>query len=274
MQLNSNTPLGESASFPDLDGFRTIKGDSTIAVCIPARDEAATIARIVEICIQLLQCSVVDEVLVVDDHSNDDTAKLATLYGARVISNEYAPGKGEALRTATEATESDYLVFLDADVTNFTSSFVTNLASPILTHPAAQMVKANYERPFAGTPGQGGRVTEILAKPLLERFFPQLADVGQPLSGECAIRRSALSALALSPGYGIEIGLLIDLYRKFGRAAILEAPLGERIHRNRPLEQLHSQTRDVLDAVLTRTLPREGSLCRRFESASSSADDQ
>lgn len=228
------------------------KGTVSIAACIPARNEAATIEPIVAVCSRLAEAGALDAVVVVDDHSTDATAERAGRAGAIVLHNADRPGKGEALRCASSRTAADILVFLDADVWNFSHRFVTDLALPLLVEPALVLVKASYRRPLAGRVDEGGRVTELLARPLLERFLPELATVSQPLAGECAIRRSALDYLALDAGYGVEIGLLIDVYRRYGRQAITEADLGERVHRNRPLHQLRPHTRAVLDSVMTR----------------------
>jgi glucosyl-3-phosphoglycerate synthase len=228
------------------------KGGRTIAACIPARDEAATIDPIVAECGRLRGLAVLDQVIVVDDHSRDATADKARRAGATVVTNPGDPGKGQALRRAVAHADADVLVFLDADVANFTDRFVCDLALPLLLDPALQLVKPAYRRPLDGRPGEGGRVTELVARPLLERYVPDLATVAQPLGGECAVRRTALDGLLLADGYGIEIGLLIDVYRRFGRSAIAEVDLGERIHRNRPLSQLGSHARAVLDAVMVR----------------------
>lgn len=229
------------------------KGVRTITACLPARDEAATIASVLAVCGWLCDAGVLDDVIVVDDHSTDDTAVLARRMGARVVVNEDDPGKGQALRAAVAAAgDADVLVFLDADVRNFSDRFVSDLVFPLLADPAIQLVKPAYRRPLDGRPGEGGRVTELLARPLLERWYPELAAFDQPLAGECAVRRSALEGLELAGGYGIEIGLLIDVYLRFGRSAIAEVDLGERIHRNRPLAGLRPHTRAVLDAVMAR----------------------
>lgn len=236
-------------------GVLAAKAGRTIAACIPARDEAATIESVLAVCGWLQDIAVLDEVIVVDDHSVDDTAERARRMGASVVTNLRDPGKGQALATATTAAAAagaDVLVFLDADVVNFSDRFVCDLVLPLLADPAVQLVKPAYRRPLDGRPGEGGRVTELLARPLLERFFPELATLAQPLGGECAVRTTALDGIALAGGYGIEIGLLIDVYRRFGRAAIAEADLGERIHRNRPLHGLRAHTRAVLDTVMTR----------------------
>ncbi len=228
------------------------KGSTTIAVCVPARDEATTIGEIVRACAAMARDGLIDELLVVDDHSTDDTAAIAAGAGAKVCTNDLEAGKGEAIRNAVDHTSAELLVFLDADVTNFSPAFVTRLLGPLFLDQGVQLVKATYARGLGGQPGEGGRVTEILAKPLLERFFPALAHLEQPLAGECALRRSALEGIVLSPRYGIEIGLLIDLARAFGAESIAEVDLGERVHRNRPLHELGGHSRDILDAVLSR----------------------
>jgi glucosyl-3-phosphoglycerate synthase len=229
------------------------KGAHRVGVCIPARDEAGTIGGVLEVVGRLRQVGLVDEVIVVDDASADATARKARSAGARVVPNPNGPGKGQALRCAVAATDASLLVFLDADVTNFNARYVTDLLAPLLHDPSVQLVKATYRRPLDGRVGEGGRVTELLARPLLRRWFPDLAAaVAQPLAGECAVRRDALDEVALADGYGIEIALLIDVFYRYGLKAIVEADLGVRVHRNRPLHELRPHTDDVLAAVLAR----------------------
>lgn len=231
------------------------KGGHRVAACIPARDEAATIEPVVAVCIQLASAGVLDEVIVVDDHSVDDTGARARSLGATVVANHESPGKGEALRRAISHTGADILVFLDADVRNFGERFVTGLVAPLLADDTVQLVKASYRRPLDGRLDEGGRVTELAARPLLTRFFPDLALVTQPLAGECAVRRGVLDDVVLADGYGIELGLLIDVYRRFGGDAIAEVDLGERVHRNRPLHELRPHAHAALAAVLDRVAP-------------------
>ena len=234
------------------------KGDRSIAVCIPARDEATTIGGIVRsIAGRLVPAGLVDELIVVDDGSRDETGIRAASAGARVIRHSEPVGKGGALRRAVTETAADIVVFLDGDVVNFPPWFVVALAAPLVQDPGVMMVKAGYERPLDGRPGEGGRVTEILARPLLERFYPELADIAQPLAGEFAVRRETLDEVELADGYAVDIALLIDVWARFGREAIVEVDLGERTHRNRPLHELRPHSRAVLDAVLDRAALRE-----------------
>lgn len=228
------------------------KGTQTIAVCIPARDEEATIAGVVGAVRRLGDAGLVDDIVVVDDGSADATGRRAAAAGARVVGSPCGPGKGQALSAAVASTGAGLLVFLDADVESFSGHFVTGLVAPLLLDPGLHLVKAAYRRPLHGRPGEGGRLTELLARPLLERFFPDLAGLAQPLAGECAVRRSTLDGLVLADGYGVEVGLLIDVRRRFGRGAVAEADLGERVHRNRPLLDLRPHAGAVLDAVLAR----------------------
>ena len=227
---------------------------TSVAVCIPARNEAATIGAIVSSVARLRDYGAVEDLVVVDDGSTDATATTARAAGARVVSTDGGPGKGQALQRAVTETTADILVFLDADVVNFTPRYVTALTSALVADPGLKLVKGAYGRPLHGQPGEGGRVTELLARPLLERFFPELATVTQPLSGECALTRDLAERLRFDDGYGIEIGALIDTYVAYGRSAIAEVDLGlERVHRNRPLRELTVHARDVLAAVLSRT---------------------
>jgi glucosyl-3-phosphoglycerate synthase len=233
------------------------KGPRTVSVCIPARNEEATVGAVVAAVARphLLAAGgsgLVDEVLVVDDGSEDATAARAAAAGARVLRRSGAPGKGQAMRAAVEAAAGDLLVFLDADVEDTTESFVTGLLGPLLVHEDVALVKGCYERPIEGRPGGGGRVTELVARPLLELLFPGLAAVRQPLAGETAAPRWALEKVGLDDGYGVELGLLIDVAARFGTRSIAQVDLGTRTHRNRPLDELRPQAVEVLRAGLAR----------------------
>lgn len=250
---SSAVPANTSALARCVREFVALKGATTIAACIPARDEAQTIGPIVEMCIALQRRTALDEVVVITDHCEDDTASIASHLGAKVVANLATPGKGQALSCGITTTSADILIFLDGDIVNFSPVFVLELASPIVTSSKVQLVKGAYARSLYGRIDEGGRVTELVARPLLERYYPELANLSQPLAGECAVRRTSIQDLELYERYGVDVALLIDIYRLFGRDAIVEADLRSREHRNRPLLELRGHARDVLDAVITRT---------------------
>ena len=230
-----------------------------VSVCIPARDEEKTVGAVVGAVHRALTAAgggvdLVDEIVVVDDGSTDATAAEAEGAGARVISaGAGGGGKGRAMAAGLSATDGDVVVFLDADVTDFGPHFVVGLLGPLLSGPEGlQLVKAFYERPIEGRVGGGGRVTELVARPVIELLFPALTHVRQPLAGETAARRGALDHITLEPGYGVELGLLVDVAEAYGVGAIAQVDLGSRAHRNRPLEELRPQATDVLRAALSR----------------------
>jgi glucosyl-3-phosphoglycerate synthase len=232
-----------------LDALVAAKGERTVSLCLPARDEAATIGAIVD---HVAGHPLVDEILVVDDHSTDATADAARTAGARVVAATHGPGKGQALWTATANATGDLIAFCDADVRDFSTRFVVGLLGPLLTDPAVRFVKAFYERPGDGMPRGGGRVTELVARPLLALLFPHLADVVQPLAGEFAAPREVLEALPFVEGYGVDIGLLIDAAAALGEAALAQVDLGVRVHRNRPLSELGPMATIVTMTMLHR----------------------
>jgi glucosyl-3-phosphoglycerate synthase len=243
------------------------KAGRVISVCLPARDEERTVGGIVQSVRSALVAEaggigLVDEVLVIDDGSVDATAAAAEASGARVVAAGSAGGgKGQALEVALTEARGDVLVFLDADVENFGPHFVTGLLGPVLGDEDVALVKGFYERPVDGGSSGGGRVTELVARPVIELLFPKLGSVRQPLAGETAAPRSVLEKTGLDPGYGIELGLLIDVADRFGIEAIAQVDLGVRIHRNRPLAELGVEATDVLRAGLDRALaPGEGLL--------------
>ncbi|HET9076214.1 MAG TPA: glucosyl-3-phosphoglycerate synthase [Acidimicrobiales bacterium] len=231
-----------------------------ISVCIPARDEEATVGPIVQaIRRDLMEAApVVDQILVVDDGSLDSTAAVAAAAGAEVLRSDEVltehsgPGKGQAMWKAVHACSGDLVVFCDADIRDFDPGFVLGLAGPLATRDDVTFVKGFYERPVDGRPGEGGRVTELMARPLISVLFPHLADLTQPLSGECAARREVLEALPFVGGYGVDLGLLIDVTERFGDAGLVQCDLGVRIHRNRPLSDLGPQALAILEAGLAR----------------------
>ena len=201
----------------------------------------------------------VDEVVVVDDGSTDATAAVAAAAGAVVVAAssvlpECGPGtgKGEALWKALYVATGDVLVFCDADLTDFDPAFVTGLLGPLLLEPftgapGVGFVKGHYDRPVGG-----GRVTELVARPLLGLFFPELLPIRQPLGGEFAARREVLERVPFVQGYGVDLGLLVDVAARFGPESIAQIDLGTRTHRNRSLDELGHQATAVLRVALRR----------------------
>lgn len=212
-----------------IDALVERKGERTISVCIPARNEAATIAPILlRIRRDLMDAhGLVDELIVMDHQSVDQTAEVAAECGATVVEAnavlpEFGPaiGKGDVLWRSIEASTGDCIVWLDADLGSFTTDYVTSLVAPLLTDDAIALVRADYRRTFHGEGDEGGRVTELTARPLLKLLFPELVHIRQPLGGEYAIRRDIARSLPFEVDYGVEMGLLIDVARTCGVPAI------------------------------------------------------
>jgi glucosyl-3-phosphoglycerate synthase len=239
------------------------KAGRTVSVVLPALDEQATVAGVVGAVIPLVG-TLVDEVVVVDSGSTDDTVAVAHAAGARVITREEAlpdvavrPGKGEVLWRAVAATTGDVIVYLDSDLVDVDERFVTSLLGPLLTVPGVELVKGFYHRPLRISEHDelatgGGRVTELVARPALAALRPELAGIVQPLGGEYAATRELLESLPFAGGYGVELGLLLDTHRTRGLDAIGQVDLGVRKHRHRSLRALGVTAAEVLDVALRR----------------------
>ena len=242
--------------------------DRTVAVCIPARNEAATVGPIVHSIVTALTDRfggppLVDEVVVVDDGSDDGTEDVARQAGALVVRTASRPGgKGQAMRSALLASDADLIAFVDADVTNFGPHFVSGLLGPLLVGQGVSLVKGFYERPLHDAPAGGGRVTELMARPVIDLLFPNLAGIIQPLAGETAAPRAVLEACGLADGYAVELAILVDVAARYGADAIAQVDLGVRVHRNRPLSELRPQATDILRTALARAriLPGDDSI--------------
>jgi glucosyl-3-phosphoglycerate synthase len=234
----------------DLTTVENLRRGHSITVIVPAKNEAATIGAVIDAVTHLK--GFVDQVIVVNDHSSDDTHSVATHHGARVLELEGATGKGEALRAGLVVSQSEFVVFLDADVLNPGVDSVARMVQPLLERPEVNLVKGYYERPLHHMPTGGGRVNELTARPILSLLYPGLGEIRQPLAGETAARRDTLAALTLESAYGVEIALLIDVALKFGVASLAQVDLGVRRHRNRPLEELRPMAVEVLRAALRR----------------------
>ncbi len=244
------------------------KAGRTISVVLPALNEAETVAAVINTITPMLGETsmlggLVDELIVLDSGSTDDTAARARAAGARVVHREEAlpeiapqPGKGEALWRSLAATTGDIMVFIDSDLIDPDPMFVPRLVGPLLTEDGIHLVRGFYRRPLKVGDGEdangGGRVTELVARPLLAALRPELGYVLQPLGGEYAGTRELLTAVPFAPGYGVEIGILIDTYDRFGLDAIAQVNLGVRTHRNRPLSELGPMSRQIIATLLTR----------------------
>lgn len=245
----------DHASFP-------AKADHRISVCIPCRNEAATIGSIVAQIVSALMTGdapLVDELLVFDDRSTDATAAVAAAAGATVIvASDVLPGrglgtgKGNVLWKSVAASTGNVIVWCDGDLLSFTPDYVRRLVAPFLADPTVMFVKGFYERLLDVNGEGGGRNTELVARPLLTLLFPELAAVLQPLSGEYAARRSVLEQVPFAQGYGVEVGLLIDVLQRCGADAIAQVDLGVRRHRHRPLKELSPQAGEIMHAILRR----------------------
>ncbi len=247
---------------------------TSISVCIPARNEEATIGRVVRVLRRALvdRSSLVDEIVVMDGGSSDDTAAIARAEGATVHSEddvlrEAGPGrgKGEGMWKSLYACHGDIICWVDADIQNIHPRFVYGLIGPLLADETIQYVKAFYERPLRDRkvthPSGGGRVTELLARPVINLFWPDLAGLVQPLSGEYAGRREVLEQVRFSSGYGVELGLLVDIAKRCGLDGIAQVDLEVRVHRNQDVQALSLMSFGILQTALTR-LREEGRMSR------------
>jgi glucosyl-3-phosphoglycerate synthase len=241
------------------------RGGHRVSVVLPARDEEASVGRLVADLRErwMGRFPLVDELLVVDSDSTDGTAAVARAAGADVVATTDVlpaygtrPGKGEALWKGLAATTGDVVVFLDADLLGDVAHYVPALLGPLLADPQVRYVKGCYTRPLetdgASVPAGGGRVTELTARPLLNALWPELAGFVQPLGGEYAGRRSALEQVPFVSGYGVEIGLLIDLLALGGLASLAQVDLGVRRHTSQSQEALGAMAGQVVSTVLAR----------------------
>jgi glucosyl-3-phosphoglycerate synthase len=235
---------------PELLAAKRASG-ATVSVVLPALDEEATVGGIVATIRRELMEAVplVDELVVVDSGSTDRTGQAAAAAGARVVHRDSIlpelpalPGKGEVLWRSLLVTSGDLVCFIDADLREFDPAFVSGIIGPLLTDPDVAFVKAMYDRPLetdtGSIPAGGGRVTELVARPLLNLYWPLLAGFVQPLGGEYAARRSLLEQLPFPTGYGVELGLLVDALELAGLDALAQVDVGVRHHRHQDSQAL------------------------------------
>jgi glucosyl-3-phosphoglycerate synthase len=250
--------------YSDLKALATMKQQTSqsVSVVIPALNEASTIGPIVaaikKCCIE--DVSFVDEILVIDGCSSDETVKIAAESGATVFAIDtigpavQCKGKGVALWKSQFVAKGDILLFIDSDLVEFDHRFVYGLLGVMLENSDKVLVKSFYDRPLMIDsnlfPQQGGRVTELLVKPLIELFVPELIDISQPLSGEYALRRDVFRQFPFWSGYAVEIGLLLDTYFSFGTNAVAQVNMEHRVHRNRSIQELRSMASSILRVFL------------------------
>jgi glucosyl-3-phosphoglycerate synthase len=288
--LNTNT--FHHSNFWDLKKLVEAKEKQgvSISLCIPTLNEEKTIGKeIVVFKSELMtRYPLLDEIAVIDSGSTDKTREVAAEFGAATyLSSEILPelgvkkGKGENLWKAIYQLKGDIIVYVDADIKNIRSHFAYGLIGPLLARPEVKYVKAFYDRPLAFSqgirPSSGGRVTEILVRPLFSLFFPELSQLIQPLSGEYAVRREVLESIPFPMGYGVETSHLIDVFHKWGIEAFAQTDLDQRVHRNQPTQDLGRMAFAILRTFLSRMqslgmireLPELNTVLRQFQSRDS-----
>ncbi len=257
-------PWITSADDWPLDLLLELKGATRIAVVIPARNEESTIGGVVRTILDEL-AALVDEVVVMDSLSSDQTARAAAEAGARVHSvGEVRPelgiraGKGEAIWKSQFVTNADVTAFIDADLTEWGPHFVRGVVGPLLADPQVQLCRGYYDRLLdigGSVTLEGGRVTQLVARPWLAIFRPELSGMVQPLAGEWAIRQAMLGSLSIPTGYGVEISTLLDVHSQCGVRAIAQVDLGRRAHRHQSIHDLGAMAVEVLAVADRRRLP-------------------
>lgn len=242
----------------------------TISLCIPTLNEEHNIAKEVVLFRSELmdRYPLIDEFAVIDSGSEDRTLEVAAEFGADTyLASDILPhlepkrGKGENLWKAIYQLKGDIIVYVDADITNIHPRFIYGLIGPMIYRPEVGYVKAFYDRPLSDTgvvrPSGGGRVTEILTRPIFSLFYPELAAIIQPLSGEYAVRRHILHEIPFPIGYGVETSHLIDIYKKYGMEAFAQTDLDKRVHRNQPTQALGRMAFGILQTFLRRAGDQE-----------------
>ena len=237
----------------------------TVSLCLPTLNEAKTIGKEIVIFKSELMTRypLLDEIAIVDSGSADRTVEIAREFGADVyLAADILPetgdkrGKGENLWKAIYQLKGDIIIYVDADIKNIHHRFAYGLLGPLIYRPEISYVKAFYDRPLALShgvrPSGGGRVTEILIRPLFSLFFPELTAIIQPLSGEYAVRRQVLERIPFPIGYGVETSHLIDVYQRWGLEAFAQTDLDQRVHRNQPTRDLGKMAFGIIQTFLSR----------------------
>lgn len=238
----------------------TLRDSATL--CIPAHNEASTIGQIVSnIQRTLVTCGVVQEILVVDDRSDDGTGEIARQAGARVIRTEDwcalnggSMGKGDAIWASIAACRTELIGWIDGDLTQFDMRSLRKMYASLRNDSAIQLIKGSFDRLNNDGEIVEGRLTALTARPLLGFFYPELASLNEPLGGIFALRKSVAAELSLDPDYGVDVGILIDVFEKYGAAAIREVGMGFLSHQSRPLTAIADTARMISRAILSRAV--------------------
>jgi glycosyltransferase involved in cell wall biosynthesis len=262
-----------ASEFDDLKRLVELKEQQglTISLALPALNEEETVGTVIETIKSSLMDTyhLLDEIVLIDSTSSDRTREIARKMDIPVFIHqellpEYGPrrGKGEALWKSLLVTQGDIVIWIDTDIVNIHPRFVYGVLGPLLVNPKLQLVKGFYQRPLKSEDrlqsGAGGRVTELTARPMINLFYPELSGIIQPLAGEYGGRRSALEQISFSSGYGVEIGMIIEMFEKFGLEGIGQVDLLERIHHNQSLEALSKMSFVILQAIFRRLEQRYG----------------
>ncbi len=265
MWLNTNTY--HHSDFEDLEALCKAKEESglKISLCIPTLNEEKTIGKEIVIFKSALmdRFPLIDEFAVIDSGSTDRTGEISEAYGADfhysgdiLPSQGFKRGKGENLWKAVYELKGDIICYVDADIANIHPRFVYGLVAPLIHRPEVHYCKAFYERPLAFSQGirptGGGRVTEILVRPLFSLFYPELSQLFQPLSGEYAVRREVLEKIPFPIGYGVETSHILDVYHEYGMSAFAQTDLDQRVHRNQSTAALGKMAFGILQSFLGR----------------------
>ncbi len=276
------------SSFSDLSDLvrEKEKQNLKISLCIPTLNEERTIGK--EIILfhseLMVRYPLIDEIAIIDSGSSDNTLNVAQSFGADTyLASDILPGlppkkgKGENLWKAIYQLEGDIIIYVDADIKNIHPRFAYGLVAPLIYRKEIKYVKAFYDRPLAFSegirPSGGGRVTEILIRPLFSLFFPELSAIIQPLSGEYAVRREVLEKLSFPIGYGVETAHILDVYREYGLDAFAQTDLDQRVHRNQETRSLGKMAFGILQTFFRRLkefniiseMPELSTVLRQFQ---------
>ena len=253
--------------FADIERLVSLKEEQglKVSVCLPTLNTADTVGETLRVFRTELveRHRLIDQLCIIDSRSTDGTLEIAASEGAQVFFDdeilpdlEPATGKGEALWKSLFVLEGDIIAWVDSDIENIHPRFAYGIVGPLLAEPEVGYVKAFYERPLKDAEGLrstgGGRVTELTVRPVFNLFYPDLAGLIQPLSGEYAGRRSVLDSVPFFTGYGVETGLVLDIYRRFGLQALAQTDLEVRVHQNQSIEALSRMSFGIMQTVFRR----------------------